>query len=161
MRNSTRNWLFVPLAAFALAWTGCGDDDDDKSTGPSGDGEEITAANIAEVNAAVTQALTNAAAKGPGTHDGAESGKVKVEISVGKLAQVGGITMNIDFDNYSDDGETWIDGKISYIVSGTSISYSGDLTISGTYSGRVQIDISAGPTGASGTYTVNGETITL
>ena len=67
----------------------------------------------------------------------------------------------MDFDDYSDDGELFIDGTITYAVNGTSVQYNGDLEFSGTYSGNVRIDVAAGPSGATGTYTVNGQTINL
>lgn len=151
--------LFWALSMAALLATGCGDDDDDdggKSVGPSGDGTVITAENASEVQAVVFTNIGNVAAKGPGTHNGAVSGKVKIELGgLGKAAQidvgnlggdfdVGTLQFNysMDFDNYSDDGELWYNGIVSYEVSGTNFNYVFDVTVSGAYSGKVQGQVS-------------------
>jgi hypothetical protein len=160
MFNHTR--LFTSLlVALSLAWMGCGDDDEKTSTGPSGGGETVTQANVAQVQAALGATIASAAGKGVGKHKGAHSGTVDISISTGKIAQIGGLKMTMKFDNYSDDGKNWIDGTITYEVSGTSVKYTGNITISGTYSGKIEIDVTAGPTGATGTYKVNGQTITI
>ena len=95
-----------------------------------------SSANVGAVQAAVGTALSSAAAKGPGTHSGAGGGSVTVEISLGKVAAQS-INMSMGFDDYSDDGELFIDGTITYAVNGTSVQYNGDLEFSGTYSGNV------------------------
>lgn len=161
MQHALRNALALPLLTLALAAVGCGGDDDSSPTGSGGGGgTPITASNIAQVQTALSTTLTSVAGKGPGTYDGARSGRVKIEMSTGKLAAQA-FAYSLDFDNYSDDGQLYIGGKITYQLSGTSVHYYGDLEFSGAYSGDVELDITAGQTGASGTYRVNGATITL
>jgi len=113
----------VAFSVAALAFVGCGDDDDDgdNGAGPTGAGVEITEANAAVVQGAVQTTIGNVIAKGPGTHSGAHSGKVKITQSIGKAAQ--SITFKMDFDNYSDDGEIWLDGTVDYNLNGANFSY--------------------------------------
>ena len=151
--------LFWALSMAALLATGCGDDDDDgdggNSVGPSGDGTVITADNAGEVQSVVFTNIGNVAAKGPGTHKGAVSGKVKIELGgLGKAAQIdvgniGGVDVgslqfnySMDFDNFSDDGELWYDGIVSYEVAGTNFNYVFDVTVSGAYSGTIKGQVS-------------------
>lgn len=154
-------WLTIPLALALFALAGCGDDDDDgnNGTGPTGDGTPITADNAAAVQGQLFSVVGAAAGKGPGTHQGATSGSVKIEISTGKLAQAGGITMAMTFKNFSDDGVNWLDGTVNYVVNGADISYTVDLTISGTYSGQVKGDVAVAGGTVSGSWTVDGQTI--
>ncbi len=107
----------------------------------------------------VLSVVGSTAGKGPGTHNGATSGTVKVDISTGKLAQVGGINMSMVFKNFSDDGVSWLDGTVNYVVSGADISYTVDLTVSGTYSGKVKGDVAVSGGAVSGSWNVDGQTI--
>ncbi|HIL11040.1 MAG TPA: hypothetical protein EYG11_20270 [Candidatus Latescibacteria bacterium] len=107
----------------------------------------------------VLSVVGSTAGKGPGTHNGATSGTVKVDISTGKLAQVGGINMSMVFKNFSDDGVSWLDGTVNYVVSGADISYTVDLTISDTYSGKVKGDVAVSGGAVSGSWNVDGQTI--
>jgi hypothetical protein len=158
--------LFLALSASALLAIGCGDDDKKKdgsnSVGPTGDGTVITADNAGDVQAAVFASIGEVAAKGPGTHKGAVSGKVKIQQSLGKAAQIdlgniGGveigslqISYSMDFDDYSDDGEIWYNGIVSYELSGgTNFNYNFDITVSGAYEGKVKGQISV----VNGVYT--------
>ena len=137
---SKTRWLVTPVAILALAVAGCGDDDDDdgnNGAGPTGAGEPITAANASIVQGQIFGVVGAVAGKGPGTHQGAHSGRVKIDVGTGKLAQAG-LNLNMDFNNFSEDGVNWLDGTIAYTVSGTNISYTVDLTISGAYSGKVR-----------------------
>ena len=164
MRSTLRSWLVLPLLGASLTGLGCGDDDDGDGgdggnpTGGGGDSVEITASNAAVVQAALGQTLSQVIALGPGRHDG-DSGSVTISIS--KPAQ--NINYTMDFDGYSADGELFIDGDLTYQIDTVagSVHYFGDLEFSGTYSGSVEMDIQAGATGASGTYTVNGQTISI
>ncbi|MEW6750293.1 MAG: hypothetical protein AB1505_04865 [Candidatus Latescibacterota bacterium] len=156
--------LGVALGTAALAFAGCGDDDDggggggdNNGTGPGGGGTAITQANVGVVYASTWTALSSAMQKGAGTHNGARSGTVT--ISVGKPTQ--SMTYRMAFDNYSDDGVTVLDGTVSYAFSmtGTSVNYTytGDLDISGTYEGDVEINLTGSSTGMpSGYVRVNG-----
>jgi hypothetical protein len=152
--------VVVALGVTAMVFTGCGDDDDDGGGGGGGEGAAITSDNVAAVQGALGTTMATAFAKGPGTHDGAHSGDVTV--AIGKAA-VQAINYSLDFDNYSDDGQIWVDGTINYSVDAASgsVSYTGDITISGAYSGSVQIDIQISGAGYTGSYTVNGETLSL
>ncbi len=155
-----RELAVLIAAALALAVAGCGGDDDgDGGTGPTGAGEEITQANAAVVQAQVSNSIAQAIAKGPGTHNGAVSGTVKITQSIGKLAQYN-IRYSVKFNNYSDDGEIWLDGDVDYVMSGTTFHYTIDLEISGAYSGEIEGEISYGAGGAySGYWNVNGQRI--
>ena len=138
--------VVVGIAAFSAV--GCGDDD---STGPSGDGEQITAANASVVQAQVMSSLGTVAAKGPGTHSGAHSGTVTIATS--KPAQ---FSYRMEFDNYSDDGQIFLDGVVQYSLSGTSFNYTFDVEVSGAYSGEVQGEIAVTNGAYSGYWNVNG-----
>lgn len=157
---SARRGLCLVALAGALVVAGCGGDDDDDAgpTGPSGPGEAVSAENVAEVQTAVTGAISSAAAKGPGTHAGAVSGEVTVAIAVGKPVQAG-VTLELDFDNYSDDGELYLDGDLAYSA-GTTVSIVGDLELSGTYDGELVMDLAVSSSGqATGTISVDGVAI--
>jgi hypothetical protein len=156
---SGRRGLGLVALAGALVVAGCGGDDDDDAgpTGPSGSGEAVSAENVAEVQTAVTGAISSAAAKGPGTHAGAVSGEVTVGIAVGKPAQA--VSLQLDFDNYSDDGELYLDGDLAY-TAGTTVSIVGDLELSGTYDGELVMDLTVSSSGqATGTISVDGVAI--
>ncbi|MFT5088032.1 MAG: hypothetical protein ACI906_000583 [Candidatus Latescibacterota bacterium] len=173
MRIHMKNWIFIPLAVLAVAFAGCSDDDDSsKSVEPTGAATPITVDNAGEAQAAVTTVIGQAAAKGPGTHSGAVSGKVKVDIALGKLAQIdigdlGGlgagaaVAFSMDFDNYSDDEINWLDGKVNYSFDAatSSLSYTIDLTIDGAYSGDIEGEVSVNNGVAGGFWVVDGQTI--
>lgn len=156
-------WFTLPLALALFAIAGCGDDDKKggNSTGPTGDGTPITSANAAAVQGQVFSIVGAVAGKGPGTHQGAESGSVNIEIGTGKLAQIGGINMSMTFNNFSDDGVNWLDGTVNYVVNGVDISYTVDLSISGTYSGKVKGDVAVAGGVVSGSWNVDGQTISF
>ena len=160
---SKTRWFTIPLTIAVFALVGCGDDDNGggNGAGPTGDGTPITADNAGAVQGQMLSVVGAVAAKGPGTHQGATSGSVKIEISTGKLAQIGGINMSMDFKNFSDDGVTWLDGTVNYVVNGADISYTVDLTISGTYSGKVKGDVSVSGGAVSGSWNVDGQTISF
>ena len=142
-----KNWLLVPLAALAVAFAGCGGDDDKGSKGvqPSGAGTPITADNAGQVQAAVFTTASTAFAKGAGKHKGAVSGTVEVKLNTGKLAQIdignlGGLAaLNyaLKFDNFSDDGKMWLDGTVDLSVQAPNFSYKADLDVSGDFDGEV------------------------
>lgn len=168
MHTST-NWsrlLLIALSICALMLVGCGDDDDDgdsggggnNATGPTGDGTAITADNAAVVQAQVQAAAFGVIGKGPGKHDGANSGTVDISISTGKAAQ--DVSFAMVFDNFSDDGQLWLDGTVNFTQSGANFSYNADLEISGTYSGKVEGSVSVQGGIASGSWTLaDGTTI--
>lgn len=160
--------LLSALSISALLLAGCNSDSADTNpTGPTGadntggTGGVINSGNVAVVQGALTNVFTRALAQGPGTHNGAKSGTVKITLSTGKLAQVGltNIKYNVVFTNYSDDGLLYIDGPLT--ISGNpatqSFKYTGDLTLSGTYSAKVGIDLSIEAGKATGTITVDGQ----
>lgn len=122
---------------------------------PTGGGAEITETNVAVVQGAVQTTIGTVIAKGPGTHNGAVSGKVKITQSIGKVAQLS-VKYKLDFDNYSDDGVIWLDGTVDYNLSGTNFSYAIDIEISGAYSGEVEGEISVSGGAYSGYWNVNG-----
>jgi hypothetical protein len=158
--------LLVALSISALSLAGCGGDDDDDGTSPTGggggSGEAITSANIGAVQSTFGSTLAAAMAKGPGTHKGAKSGEVKITLSTGKAAQIGlAVKYKVEFDDYSDDGVNYLDGTINYEISGTNIKYTGDITLSGAYSGRIKINVSVTNGVASGTYEVNGQSFSI
>lgn len=164
MKTKFARALVAALSISALFLAGCGDDDDDSTspTGGGGGGEAITSANIGTVQSTFGSTLATAMAKGPGTHNGAKSGTVKITISTGKLAQIGlAVKYKVEFDNYSDDGINYLDGTINYELSGTNIKYTGDITLSGAYSGRIKINVSVTNGVASGTYEVNGQSFSI
>ena len=84
-----------------------------------------------------------------------------IEIGTGKLAQIGGINMSMTFNNFSDDGVNWLDGTVNYVVNGVDISYTVDLSISGTYSGKVKGDVAVAGGVVSGSWNVDGQTISF
>lgn len=171
--------LFLSVSIAALAVAGCGDDDDDggnNGAGPSGDGAEITSDNAVQVQTALSSSIGAAVAKGPGTHNGAHSGKVKVDISTGKAAQpdlgnLGGLDISslqtafsLDFDNYSDDGLNWLDGTVNYSLAGGNFSYTADLTMSGQYEGKIKgsVDFNIETGQYSGSWDLgNGQTVSF
>ena len=166
------NWLFVPLAALAVAFAGCGDDDDKGSKGvePTGAGTPITAENTGEVQAAVFTTASTAFAKGPGKHKGAVSGTVEVKLNTGKLAQIdigdlgglGGLAaLNyaLKFDNFSDDCKIWLDGTVDLSVQAPNFSYKADLDISGDFDGAIKGEVAIQNGVAAGFWTVNGQRI--
>ena len=161
MNNKFARTLLTALSISALVLAGCSDDDDDSTgpTGPTGTGAAINAGNVGAAQAAMTNVFTTALAKGPGTHNGATSGTVKITFSTGKLAQIGtSIKYNAVFTNYSDDGLLYIDGPLA--ITGNpatqSFKYVGDLDLSGTYSGNVKLDLTITNGVPSGTVTVDG-----
>lgn len=144
---------------FAVA---CGDDD--SPTGSSATAQEkpgantpITQANGAQVWATAFPTILGALDVGEGT-----TGGMYEEDGGDATVSVNGTTTTVVYDNYSDDGEIWISGTITIQVSQTgSFTYTGNLSIRGTYSGDLQIDLSGDITGLSGTITTNGTTITI
>ena len=155
--------------AFTLALSvtvGCGDDD--KPTAPAGNnnnnsGTAITSANVATVGAQVGVLLASVGST-PGTHAGAGGGTVTVALQLGKsTAAAQNLNLSYTFDGYSSDGASFVDGTVSYAINTatTSLSYQGDLTFSGTYTGTIGIDIQVSGGVASGTYTVNGQSVSI
>ena len=142
---------------FAVA---CGDDDD-SPTGSTAQEKPGANAPITEANGAVVWAtafptILGALDVGEGTTGGLAEDGGDATVSVN------GTTTTVVYDNYSDDGEIWISGTITIQVSQTgSFTYTGNLSIRGTYSGDLQIDLSGDITGLSGTITTNGTTITI
>ncbi|MBI2505701.1 MAG: hypothetical protein HYW07_21010 [Candidatus Latescibacteria bacterium] len=157
--------LLTALSVSALILAGCGDDDEDTSPtgngGGGGTGGAINSGNVALVQGALTNVFTKALAQGPGTHNGAKSGTVKITLSTGKPAQVGltSVKYSVVFTNYSDDGLLYIDGPLT--ISGNpatqSFKYVGDLTLSGTYAAKVGIDLTIEGGKPSGTITIDGQ----
>lgn len=159
----------------ALAFSpGCSDDDnpaapagnnDGMANGGGDGGTAITSSNVAMVGAQATAVLATVP-QTPGTHEGAGGGTVTVSISVGKVTtQDLNLSLSYVFDGYSNDGQLFYDGTISYSVTGSAtspnVSYQGSLTMSGTYSGTVDFDIQLANGVPSGSYTVNGQSVTI
>ncbi|MFA6109891.1 MAG: hypothetical protein WDA75_14085 [Candidatus Latescibacterota bacterium] len=159
--------FLVTLSAAALALAGCGgDDDDDGGSGGTGSGggdnhglagTEITAANAGQVYATVMSGALQVMGKGAGTHNGANSGTVKITQSIGKPVQT--IRYTCEYDDYSDDGQTFLNGTIRINMSGTSYSYTFDLDVSGVYSGSIEGEINMANGVYSGYWNVNGTRI--
>ena len=150
--------LLTALSISALILAGCNSDDDDDTnpTGASASGA-INSGNIDAAQAALTNVFTRALVQGPGTHNGAASGTVKITLATSKLAQTS-IKYNVVFTNYSDDGLLYVDGPLT--ISGNpltqSFKYVGDLNLSGTYKGNVKLDLTSTNGVASGTVKVDG-----
>lgn len=155
-------FLLVALSVAAVSVAGCGDDDDNgengangtngtNGTGPDGSGAEITPGNVQNVQAEITTIIVQALAKGPGTHQGADSGTVTVSSLMDP--------MEMEFNDYSDDGEMWLDGTVRYSTSGTSYNYSVDLMVSGAYEGDIEGDVSSEDGDVSGYWIVDGQRI--
>jgi hypothetical protein len=159
----TSKLLIVAFSVAALAFVGCGDDDDDgggKSVDPTGAGAAITEANAAEIQGTVFATVSGLMAKGNGTHEGEVSGTVKITQSIGKAAQ--GVAYKMVFNDYSDDGQIWLDGTINFSTTLTGFSYSINVEIAGAYSGKVEGEINATTTGgASGYWIVDGTRIDI
>lgn len=163
--------FLVTLSAAALALAGCGGDDDDdggsSGTGSGGGdnhglaGTQITAANASQVQSTVMQGIGQAMGKGPGTHNGANSGTVKITLSTGKVAQ--SVRYTLDFDDYSDDGQVFLNGTVrynmNYSTSGQTLLYTFDIDVSGSYSGAVEGEISMANGVYGGYWNVNGTRI--
>jgi hypothetical protein len=158
------NRVIVSLvAAAALTLVACGDDKD-SSTDSNGGGDNhglagttISQSNIGQAQAVVFQGLGTAAAKGPGTHNGAKSGTVTISYTLGKPVQ--SMKYKLVFDNYSDDGQAYLDGTVQYNLSGTTMLYTFDLTVSGAYSGVIKGEVSAVNGAYTGYWIVNGTRI--
>ena len=156
-------FFFAALGIAAmLIFVGCGDDDDDGDKAPThpGANEEITEANAAAVWTQTFSSIAQvqAQAGGGGTVQGQNSGKAEVKLDAG----TSGVTYTIEFDDFSNDGEIWIDGKLTIKADTSgSFTYTGKLTFSGKYSGTVEIDLSGSAAGVRGTLKVGGQTITI
>ncbi len=139
------------------------------SGGTGGVAGSINAGNVAAAQGALTTAFAKVMALGPGTHNGAKGGTATVTIATGKLAQVGipNVKYNVVFANYSDDGALYIDGPLAITANLATqrFTYLGDLTLSGTYSAKMGIDLSidgsSTPPKYSGTITVDGVPIPI
>jgi hypothetical protein len=155
------NWLFlVVFTALAFAVVSCGDDNN-KTTGPNGGGMPISADNIAGVNAQVGATLGTVLAKGPGTHQGANSGEVTVTQNVGKAGQTTQVSFTLVFKKYSDDGKLIYDGTIIYELNESDSFYEIDVEFTGDYTRKVKGAVSAGDNGTSGSWEVNGQTLLI
>ena len=157
----SRKALVAGIASLMLAgFGGCGDDDKkgggggNSSTAP--EGAAIDQSNIAATQAAVLGSALGVVSKGPGTHDGAHSGKVKIDIATSKAAQAPNIRYTMKFTNYSDDGQIFLDGSIRYEFSGATFSILGDIEMSGIYEGDLDIDITSSNGVVSGSISVDG-----
>lgn len=154
-------WALLLLACAVMAGCGGDDKDDDGNpAGPEGPGAPITADNVSQVQTALTSTLGAVAAKGPGTHAGAVHGTVTVAVGTGRRAQAGTVSLSMAFDDYSDDGELFIDGELNYSA-GTTTSITGDIELSGTYDGEVELDLTVTGLQVTGSLTVNGAAIGL
>ncbi|MCC7261901.1 MAG: hypothetical protein IT369_05175 [Candidatus Latescibacteria bacterium] len=158
--------LLTALSISALVLAGCGDDDEDSSnpTGSTdtkpGANAPITQANAQMVWAQAFQSIAQAQAQAGqgGTVNGTNSGKATVKTS----SSATGVTYTITFDDFSNDGLNWIDGPLTIKASTTgSFTYTGKLTISGQYSGVVELNLSGGAAGVTGTIKTGGQTITV
>ena len=110
-------------------WTsGCGDEDA-SSTAPSPD--EV--ARLASALAVTIQQGILAALAGEGTVAGS-SGELRVE------------GMRWRFNRYSPEGEVFIDGEMTVDAAGTPMIVSGELSLSGSLSGSLMLDLSYNPT---------------
>ncbi len=158
----TKKTLVAGIMSVMLAgFGGCGDDDKNGGGGGGGnvtapEGAAIDQSNIAATQAAVLGSALGVASKGPGTHDGAHSGKVKIQIATSKATQAPNIRYNMEFTNYSDDGQIFLDGSIRYEFSGASFSILGDIEMSGIYEGDLEIDITSNNGAVSGSISVDG-----
>ncbi len=157
--NGYRQRILTLSAAFALVLGGCGDDDD-APTGPSGSGTAVSADNAGEVQTTLMTAFAAVAAKGPGTHQGTNSGQVVIEIVTGKATQTADTRFSMVFSNFSDDGQLFIDGNLTYEI-GDAIVASGDLNLTGTFEGSVGLDLTVSDGQASGTISVNGTSVDI
>lgn len=157
--------LFVTLGVSAMLLAGCGDDDESSPTGSGGSTKPganapINAANAQMVWAQSFQSIAMAqgqAGQG-GTVNGTNSGKATVKLS----SSATGATYTITFDDFSNDGVSWVDGTLTIKASATgSFTYTGKLTLSGAYSGTVEIDLSGSATGVKGTIKSGGQTFAI
>ena len=155
--------LLAVLSISALILAGCSSDSansnptgptDNSTTGTTGGGAgTINASNVGAVQAALTTTFTNVfftdLPKGPGTYNGTKTGTVKISGGLPKYT--------LEFDRYSDDGQLFTTGNITFSPTGpTTFKYTGDITLSGTYSGEIKIDVTVTNGVISGTYTVGG-----
>jgi hypothetical protein len=163
MKRTEKAFVAGIMSLMLVGFGGCGDDD--KNGGSGGGGGGVTApeggaaidqSNIAATQAAVLGSALGVASKGPGTHDGAHSGKVKIDVATSKAAQAPTILYNMKFTNYSDDGQIVLDGTIRYEFSGATFSIQGDIELSGTYEGDLEIDITSNNGAVSGSISVDG-----
>jgi hypothetical protein len=174
-----RKWLSpFALGLVALLAVGCGGDDDEGGTSTSPTASEgtgggssapalddktgantaITQANAVAAWAALSAPISRAAQAGAGgskSINGANSGKATIQGS--------GTDLTLTFDNYSDDGKTWVAGTITYKFQGTQILTKGKLQVAGAYKGNLELDITTNtnPPGVSGTIKADDQTITL
>jgi hypothetical protein len=163
LKHLKKPWLRAAFSALmVLVLLGCGSDDKDKTggTGPEGATTPITSANIDQVQGALQQNLAVAVAKGPGVHQGAVSGQVEVAIVAGKMVQTSA-SFTLNFADYSDDGEIWLDGGVAYRLAGADFFYDADLNFAGAYQGHIegQVNLSNGQLG--GFWTVGGQRFDL
>ncbi len=156
--------IVILAAAAALMVVGCGDDKDSPTGSNDGGGDNhglagttISQSNVGQAQAVVFQGLGTAMAKGPGTHNGAKGGTVTISYTLGKPVQ--SMKYRLVFDNYSDDGQVYLDGTVQYNLSGTTMLYTFDLTVSGAYSGVIKGEVSAVNGAYTGYWIVNGTRI--
>jgi hypothetical protein len=122
-------------------------------------GTPITAANIQQVVATVMQGIGQAMAKGPGTHNGANSGTVRIALSTGKPTQT--IMYSCTFDDYSDDGQIFLNGTVRINMSGTTYSHTFDVDVTGAYAGAIEGEINMANGVYSGYWDIDGTRITF
>lgn len=155
-RSSQRTSIWFSLLVTALFLACSGDDDkgDENVMGPD-DGEVVAldTAVLAELNAAVEQAI-GLLFLGGGTVPGAGGGQIVVE---------GG---SFRFEQYSPDGEFFLDGTLVMNLLATPVTVKGDMTFrDGETEGPVMVDMtidaSTDPITYGGTIVLDGEVIDL
>jgi hypothetical protein len=90
------------------------------------------------------------------TFAGAGGGKVTVSYAGNVLAGAWSET----YDHYSDDGESFVSGKVSIASAIESGSYHSHLSVSGAHTGNTDVDMTfAGSVQGQGTSTYDGHTV--
>lgn len=144
-----KDLLCILLAAVVL--TACNDDDDkDTVTGPT-DATALDQAVFTELSAAVQQAV-GLIFVGGGTVPGAGGGQIVVT----------GVTFR--FEEYSPDGEFFLDGELAMDILASPIAVTGELTYrnaeeEGPIVVDMTIDSNTDPPTYGGTVLVDGEPV--
>lgn len=101
-------------------------------------------------------AITKAIIQGAGTYNGAKGGTMTVTRTSVSLTSV---SYNVVFASYSDDGLLFTDGPLTIDVTlaTQSTKVTGELTLSGTYSAKVGLDLTTTNKVTTGTTTVDGQ----